>query len=111
MGIDVCRGGQVGVSEEGRYIQQRHVLIDEDAGESVPLRYNYDKPEKPRINKVAIRTPLFNRVPTDRWCICVTCPSAFSLYSGYVADIAKININLLFGVLLKPFTPFVNNDL
>ena len=48
MRIDVCRGGQVGVPEEGRYIQQRHVLIDEDAGGGVPLRYNYDKPEKPR---------------------------------------------------------------
>lgn len=34
--------------EEGRYIQQRHILIDEDAGKGVPLRYNYDKPEKPR---------------------------------------------------------------
>ena len=35
MGIDICRGGQVGVSEKGRYIQQRHILIDEDAGEGV----------------------------------------------------------------------------
>ena len=35
MGIDVCRGGQVGVPEEGRYIQQWHILIDEDAGEGV----------------------------------------------------------------------------
>ena len=35
MGIDICRGGQVGVTEEGRYIQQRHILIDEDAGEGV----------------------------------------------------------------------------
>ena len=52
MRIDVCRGGQVGVPEEGRYIQQRHILIDEDAGEGVPLRYNYDKPEKPRISRV-----------------------------------------------------------
>ena len=52
MGIDICRGGQVGVPEEGRYIQQRHILIDEDAGEGVPLRYNYDKPEKPRISRV-----------------------------------------------------------
>lgn len=47
MGIDVCRCGQVGVPEEGRYIQQRHILIDEDAGEGVPLRYNKDKREKP----------------------------------------------------------------
>ena len=52
MGIDICRGGQVGVPEEGRYIQQRHILIDEDAGEGVPLRYNYDKPGKPRISRV-----------------------------------------------------------
>ena len=52
MSIDICRSGQVGVSEEGRYIQQRHILIDEDAGEGVPLRYNYDKPEKPRISRV-----------------------------------------------------------
>ena len=51
MGIDICRCGQVGVPEEGRYIQQRHILIDEDAGEGVPLRYNYDKPEKPRISR------------------------------------------------------------
>lgn len=35
MGIDVCRGGQVGMTEEGRYIQQRNILIDEDAGEGV----------------------------------------------------------------------------
>ena len=35
MGIDICRCGQIGVSEEGRYIQQRDILIDEDAGEGV----------------------------------------------------------------------------
>ena len=35
MGIDIRRCGQVGVAEEGRYIQQRHILIDEDAGEGV----------------------------------------------------------------------------
>ena len=52
MGIDICCGRQVGVPEEGRYIQQRHILIDEDAGEGVPLRYNYDKPEKTRISRV-----------------------------------------------------------
>ena len=52
MGIDIRRCGQVGMTEEGRYIQQRNILIDEDAGEGVPLRYNYDKPEKPRISRV-----------------------------------------------------------
>ena len=35
MGIDIRRCGQVGVPEEGRYIQQRHILIDKDAGEGV----------------------------------------------------------------------------
>ena len=35
MGIGICRGGQVRVTEEGRYIQQRNILIDEDAGEGV----------------------------------------------------------------------------
>ena len=36
MGIDICRCGQVGVPEEGRYIQQRHILIDKDAGAAMP---------------------------------------------------------------------------
>ena len=40
MGIDICRGGQVGVPEEGRYIQQRHILIDEDAGDGVSNSWN-----------------------------------------------------------------------
>ena len=47
MGIDIRRCGQIGMTEEGRYIQQRHILIDEDAGEGVPLRYNNDKRKKP----------------------------------------------------------------
>ena len=51
MGIDICRCGQVGVPEEGRYIQQRHILIDKDAGEGVPLRYNKDKREKPVFSR------------------------------------------------------------
>ena len=53
MGIDICRGGQVGVTEEGRYIQQRHILIDEDAGEGVPLRYNKDKRKNPVFSRVS----------------------------------------------------------
>ena len=35
MGIDIRRCGQIGMTEEGRYIQQRNILIDEDAGEGV----------------------------------------------------------------------------
>ena len=40
------------MTKEGGHVQQRHVLINEDACEGVPLRYNYDKPEKPRISRV-----------------------------------------------------------
>lgn len=53
MGIDICRCGQVGVAEEGRYIQQRNILIDEDAGEGVPLRYNKDKRKNPVFSRVS----------------------------------------------------------
>lgn len=61
MSIDVCRGGQVGVPEEGRYIQQRHILIDEDAGEGVPLRYNNDKQKKPLFSRgLSVCRLLFN---------------------------------------------------
>ena len=35
MGIDIRCCGQIGMTEEGRYIQQRNILIDEDAGEGV----------------------------------------------------------------------------
>ena len=44
MGIDICRCGQVGVPEEGRYIQQRNILIDEDAGEGVAQVVEADIP-------------------------------------------------------------------
>ena len=35
MRIDIRRCGQIGMTEEGRYIQQRNILIDKDAGEGV----------------------------------------------------------------------------
>ena len=35
MRIDIRRCGQIRMTEEGRYIQQRHILIDEDAGEGM----------------------------------------------------------------------------
>ena len=34
-----------------------------------------------------------------------------SLHFGDIADVTEININLLFGVLLEPLTPFVNDYL
>lgn len=44
--IDICRCGQIGMTEEGRYIQQRNILIDKDAGEGVALSYLTEKNRK-----------------------------------------------------------------
>ena len=46
MGIDIRRCGQIGMTEEGRYIQQRNILIDKDAGEGVALSYLTEKNRK-----------------------------------------------------------------
>ena len=48
VGVDVGGGGEVRVAQEVGHVDQRHILVDEQAGKGVPLRYNYDKPEKPR---------------------------------------------------------------
>jgi len=52
----------VGVGAEGKarvIVSQRtgqrldvHAVLEGQRGEGVPLRYNYDKPEKPRISRV-----------------------------------------------------------
>ena len=34
------------------YLYQRHTGRDQQIGTAMPLRYNYDKPEKPRITRV-----------------------------------------------------------
>lgn len=47
VGVDVGGGGQIRVAQEVGHVDQRHVLVDEQAGEGVPLRYNNDKPENP----------------------------------------------------------------
>ena len=55
-------GGDVGVSvqrEARRVVTQHtadgldvHAVLQRHGREGVPLRYNYDKPEKPRISRV-----------------------------------------------------------
>ena len=52
----------VGVGAEGKarvVVSQRtgqrldiHAVLEGQRGEGVPLRYNYDKPEKPRISRI-----------------------------------------------------------
>ena len=48
MSIDVGGSGNIAVSEPLLNLLHRHTLLEQQARAAVPLRYNYDKPEKPR---------------------------------------------------------------
>ena len=52
MPIDVSCGLNVTVSHPLLHILQPAALIQQQACTAMPLRYNYDKPEKPRISRV-----------------------------------------------------------
>ena len=52
MGIDVQRSGRLAVAQQARNRGHVRAVGDQQAGIGVPLRYNYDKPEKPRISRV-----------------------------------------------------------
>ena len=52
MHINICRGGNRTVSQPGLNIFQADTISQQQAGTAMPLRYNYDKPEKPRISRV-----------------------------------------------------------
>ena len=46
--VNVCGHLNIGVTHVFLHIFQRKSVVQEQAGAAVPLRYNYDKPEKPR---------------------------------------------------------------
>ena len=46
--IDLVHGGSVGPAADLHGDTLRHLQVIGQGGEAVPLRYNYDKPEKPR---------------------------------------------------------------
>ena len=48
VGVDVGRGGDIAVAQPFLDLLHGHALFQQQAGAGVPLRYNYDKPEKPR---------------------------------------------------------------
>ena len=52
MGVDVRRGGKVAVPQLLLNVFEGDAVGQQQAGTAVPLRYNYDKPEKPRISRV-----------------------------------------------------------
>ena len=52
MGVDVRRGGKVAVAQPLLNVLEGNTVGQQQAGTAVPLRYNYDKPEKSRISRV-----------------------------------------------------------
>ena len=52
VGVHFERDAFIGMTEFFGNRSNIRVVRDSDAGECVPLRYNYDKPEKPRISRV-----------------------------------------------------------
>ena len=52
MGVGIQREGGVGVAQDTGQRFGVHAAGKGMGGKGVPLRYNYDKPEKPRISRV-----------------------------------------------------------
>ena len=52
MGIDIAGGADIAVPQPLLNFFQAHAVGVKQACAAVPLRYNYDKPEKPRISRV-----------------------------------------------------------
>ena len=52
MGIGVQREGGIGVAQDTGQGFGVHTAGEGVGCEGMPLRYNYDKPEKPRISRV-----------------------------------------------------------
>ena len=51
MGVGIQREGGVGVAQDTGQGFGVHTAGEGVGGEGMPLRYNYDKPEKPRISR------------------------------------------------------------
>ena len=52
VGVDIRRGGKVAVPQPLLNVLEGDAIGQQQTGAAVPLRYNYDKPEKPRISRV-----------------------------------------------------------
>ena len=52
MGVGVQREGRIGVAQDSGQRLSIYAAGKGMGGEGVPLRYNYDKPEKPRTSRV-----------------------------------------------------------
>lgn len=52
MSVDVQRGAAGHMADDRGKGLHIHAVLQGGSGEGMPLRYNYDKPEKPRISRV-----------------------------------------------------------
>ena len=52
MCVDVCRSPEVAVTKPLLNLLHRHTVCQKERSTAMPLRYNYDKPEKPRTSRV-----------------------------------------------------------
>ena len=52
MGVGIQREGGVGVAQDAGQGFGVHTAGEGVGCEGMPLRYNYDKPEKPRISRI-----------------------------------------------------------
>ena len=52
VGVDIRRGGKVAVAQPLLNVLEGNAVGQQQAGAAMPLRYNYDKPEKPRTSRV-----------------------------------------------------------
>ena len=50
--VDVRRRAEIAVPQPLLNLFERHTMRQQQRCAAVPLRYNYDKPEKPRISRV-----------------------------------------------------------
>ena len=50
--VDVRRGADVAVTQPFLDLLHGNIVGQQQRGAAMPLRYNYDKPEKPRISRV-----------------------------------------------------------
>ena len=50
--VNVCGRGDIRMTEPFLNLLEGKALLEQERRDRMPLRYNYDKPEKPRISRV-----------------------------------------------------------
>lgn len=53
MGVDICRGRKIAVSQPVLNLLEGHAVCEKQTGATVPLRYNKDKRKNPVFSRVS----------------------------------------------------------